>query len=726
MEKSIRHRFADWLTGGALTQLREYVLGSGAFTGYEQQAGRDKELFSPAEYGNYIATSNAVYTCCNIRAELLSSLPLRFYKMQAGQKVEVDSGKLWELFAKVNPFWTQSRLIKMTSFALDLWGVSYWFLERGDTGRLPPAEIWWARPDRVEVVPHETDYISGFIYEPPQQATPIKYTAQEVVWIPNPNPIDEFSGLAPLAAARMAADLAAAGMQSNKRIFDQGFMLGGLMTPPDDIELTDEQAKELERNIDQRFAGLDKAHRVGVLRFKAEISTPALTPSDAEYLDSLKWSLEEVCRAYRIPLDLVGGQRTYQNFDAAMKAVWTNAIIPMALFVADEMTEKMLPLFPGQADIAAFDTTGVSLLQEDRGEIVEQMEKLFAMGVPLNPLLSEYQPNLLPESGAYEWGDVWWAPASLLPVTEAEAPAAQPPPEGERAYARLVEYGSPEHERMWRKFERRVTQWERVMGRVIKDLFMRQKDSVIDRLKQPKRSIDDVVTDPFNLTKWINEFKRGILPVLRELLGSVGQEEIDDLGVALRFDVDNPAVAQFMEGRAQRFATKVNETTWQEIQGTIAEGLQEGEGLTKIEARLTETFNKYVDEPGVAEKLNRTEMIARTETVGAASGGSLEAWEQSGVVSHKTWLAALDHRTRGTHIDAHKRYQPDPIPMKQDFVVGNGSGPGPGLLGVPEEDINCRCSMQPVVSERGILDGNGYSREQLKELEHVKKLLESV
>jgi HK97 family phage portal protein len=719
MENSIRHRFADWLTGGAITQLREYVLGKGAFTGYEQQAGRDKELFSPAEYGHYIATSNAVYTCCSIRAELLASLPLRFYKLQGGQMVEVDSGKLWELFAKVNPFWTQSRLTKMTSYALDLWGVAYWFLERGEASRLPPQEIWWARPDRVEVVPHEDQYISGFVYTPPQQAAPIKFTPQEVVWIPNPNPIDEFSGLAPLAAART-------GMQSNKRIFDQGFMLGGLMTPPDEIELTPEQAQELERNIDQRFAGLDKAHRVGVLRFKAEIHTPALTPSDAEYLDSLKWSLEEVCRAYRIPLDLVGGQRTYQNFDAAMKAVWTNAIIPLASFLADEVTEKLLPMFPNEADIARYDITGVSLLQEDRSEIVDQMKELWGMGVPLNPLLSEYQPNLLPENGKYPWGDVWWAPAALLPVTEPSAPAAPEEP-GERGNVRLVEYGSQEHERLWRKFERRVTQWERVMGAMLKDLFARQKDSVIDRLKQPQRSIEDVVMDPFDLTKWINEFKRGILPVLRELLGSVGQEEIDDLGVALRFDVDNPAVVQFMEGRAQRFATKVNETTWKELQSTIAEGLQEGESITKIEKRLAKTFSDYATkDPAAAEKLTRLEMIARTETVGASTGGSLEAWKQSGVVTHKTWLAALDHRTRDTHIEAHRTYQAEPILMTEDFFVGGGSGPGPGMIGVAAEDINCRCTMQPVIAERGILDGNGYSREQLKELENVQKILESI
>jgi HK97 family phage portal protein len=725
MADTLLYRLANWLTGGELTNLRDYVLGQGAFTSFEQQYGRDKETFSPENYGNYIATSNAVYTCATIRAELLSSLPLRFYKLRDGQMTEVDAGKLWELFQTVNPYWTATRLLKMTSYALDLWGVAYWFLERGDTGRLPPAEIWWARPDRVKVVPHETEYIKGFKYTPPQSQNEIPFTPGEVVWMPNPNPIDEFSGLAPLAAARLGADLASAGMHSNMRIFEQGFMLGGLMTPPDDMEFTPEQAQELERNIDQRFAGQDKAHRIGVMRFKAEIDTPALTPSDAEYLDSLKWALEDVCRAYKIPLDLVGGQRTYQNFEAAMKAVWVNAVIPLAKFVADEITERMLPLFPNQADVAMFDISGVEILQEDRGEIVGQMKELWAMGVPLNPLLNEFMPHLLPESGAYPWGDVWWAPVSLLPVSSTAAAGGQEDaqPAGIRQLTRLVEYGSDEHERLWRKFERRVTRWERVMGAMIKDLFTRQKDSVLDRLKQPKRTIEDVINDPFDMAEWVKKFRLGLMPILREMMGVVGQEEFDDLGLALLFSVDAPEIVRFMEGRAQRFAIAVNTTTWDDISGSIAAGLQEGEGLVKIERRLTDLFNAYIDEPAVAEKMSRTEMIARTETVGAASGGSLEAWKQSGVVERKTWLAALDKRTRDTHIEAHSTYQSQPILLDEDFVVGLATGQGPGLMGRPEEDINCRCTMQPVVSERGILGSNGRAARVIQELENVKELL---
>lgn len=731
-DKGLRYRFADWLSGGALTEMaaRDYVLGPGSFSMYEQEMGRDKEQFSPAEYGNYIATSNAVYTCVTIRAELLASLPLRFYKLQAGQKVEVETGNLWDLFQKVNPYWTFSRLIKMTSYALDLWGVGFWFLERGEAGRLPPQEIWWAKPDRVEVVPHENNYVDRFLYYPPMTSNPVSFGPDEAIWIPNPNPIDEFSGLAPLAAARLAADVASAGMHSNKRIFDQGLLLGGIIMPPKDMTLSKEQAEELERNVDQRFAGQSKAHRVGVLRFAADIQTPALTPKDAEYLDGLKWSLEDVCRAYKIPLDLVGGQRTYENFDAALKAVWTNAIIPLSRFIAEEITEKMLPLYPTEADVAEFDLSRVAVLQEDRTEIVAQMTALWNMGVPLNPLLDEFIPSLLPKSGRFEWGDSWWAPISLMPVDSA-LPAAQPAPaleEGERVYGRQIEYNSAEHQRLWRIHERQLAAWERLMVEELRSLFMRQKDSVIDRLKRPKRSLDDAYNNPFDMPQWIKIFMSAIRIVLREIVNETGQGEFDKFGMLMNFDIDAPAVVQFMERQAQRFATEVNETTWKAIRDEIAKGLSEGEGIPALEKRLTDTFNDWAGvDPAAAEKLSRIEAIARTEVTAAVSGGQLEAWRLSGVVEKKAWLAAIDSRTRDSHIAAHDTYQEDPILLNQDFMVGDGFGPAPGLINRVEEVVNCRCTMQPIIRERALQkSNNGHFQARLEDYKNVKTILESI
>jgi len=54
------------------------------------------------------------------------------------------------------------------------------------------------------------------------------------------------------------------------------------------------------------------------------------------------------------------------------------------------------------------------------------------------------------------------------------------------------------------------------------------------------------------------------------------------------------------------------------------------------------------------------------------------------VVKGKVWLAALDDRTRETHVQAHGQERA----LDEDFEVGAGSGPAPGQIGLPEEIAN--------------------------------------
>jgi HK97 family phage portal protein len=705
MKTPLRSRFVDWLSGGEISRLRSYMLGSqNTFSNF---FGGANDEFSPPEYGNYLATSNPVYTMVTMRAAMLASLPLALYRARGIERDLVTRGRLFDLLSFVNPFWTFNRLMRMTVYSLDLWGQSFWFLERGESGKAPPKEIWWARPDRVKVVTHPTEYISGFLYTPPNGDNPISYTPDEVVWIPNPNPIDEFQGLAPLAPARLAADLSSAMMSANRRIFEQGYMQAGFVFPPDELtQWTADQAKELEDNLQYRFSGQKRAHRLAVMRTLFKLEQTNLTPEDAQYLEGLKWNLEEVCRAYHWPLDLVGGQRTFENFDAAMKAAWTNAVIPLGEFVANELEEKLLPMFGKEADQAEFDSSKVEVLQEAETEAWERAQGMIERGALL---INEWREGkgLPPVS----WGNTWWRQSTLVPADEI---APEPEEESEDTdtergvpqndllklllpeNTRQIAFGSDEHSRLWRAFVRRTEAQEKKFAAMTVDLLKRQLAAVLARLRQ--RSAKDVVEDPFNKSEWVKRFRQAARPVLAEILQESGNAALADLELDIEFDTSAPAVVRFLERRAQRFAREVNDTTWEALKVSLSEGIEAGEGIADLEDRI---------EAVMGERIASTpETIARTEVIGAANGAVLEAWEQSGVVEGKSWLAALDDRTRESHIAAHGQT----VPLDEDFQVGVGSGPAPGQIGEAEEDISCRCTITAVVSERLVqASANGYN-----------------
>lgn len=698
LRESVQNAIQTWHA------FRAYVLGQVAVTTYDAAWGKEPETWSPTEYGNYIATSNAVYSCVTLRADLLASLPMHPYRLaRDGGKALVPSGPVVELLTRVNPFWTADRLIRMTEMTLGAWGKAYWFCERGPTGRRPPSEIYWARPDRVTVYPDAERYVRAFGYRPPDGGQEILYEPSEVVWFRYPNPVDEFDGLSPLAAARLAADYRNAAMRANKKLFENGMMAGGFLMPKSPTQFTPDQAQELERMLERRFKGDDKAHRWGVFRFEAQVSPMAASAREAEFLGGMNLALEDVARAYRIPLDLIGGQRTYENVDAAMRAVWAHAILPEARFIASELTEQLLPMFPpSTADLIEFDTSDVDALQEGESERWAREQGQLQQGaITINEWREDRGLTRV------EWGDVWWKPMTLEPIENAE-PKPQPEPEpvlqpapvdaeqppeperGMRAITRALAYGSEDHRRLWEQHVRRADPKETRLGNVVADLFRSQRQSVLAKLKKnviTESARDALPADyePFNLNEWTRKFREGVRPEYETMLKEVGEEALSDIDVSLSFNLDSPEVRRFLERRVQRFAKEVNETTWARLKRELQDGLDAGEGIDQLGERV---------EGVMADRIaSSKETIARTEVNGALNGGTLLAWEQSGVVSKKEWLAALDDRTRETHIAAHGQQ----VALDANFEVGGGAGPAPGQIGLAEEDIACRCTMAPVI-----------------------------
>jgi HK97 family phage portal protein len=667
--------------------------------------GAPSQDFTPPEYGSYLAASNGVYVCSSLRSRLLSSLPLRHYRLTGeGERTEVTRGRLWELTRKVNPYWTFGRLIQMTELSLCAWGSAFWFVVRPNRVA-PPLELWWAKPDRVTVVPSKTNFVSHFEYDQ-GDGTKQRFDIWETVWFRYPNPLDQWSGLSPLAAARLAADVSSAGMKAARNLYSQGITAGGIITPSDNRSpFTKDQAVELQEQINRRLKGVDNAHRWAILHFDAKWTPFQMSPKDAESIAQLRWDLEEIARAYGVPLDLIGGQRTYENVQAAERAVWNHTIVPEARFFSEELTEQLLPMFVGTdgADLCEFDFSNVESMHEAKSERwTREQGQLNAFVITVNEWRNEQGLDPVP------WGDAAWGTLQSAPIVGPEAPtpspdsiwtkqepepveaspgdepAAEPPERSATPHHRA--YNDEAHQRQWDVLIRRTDPLERTIVRTVQGLFRDQEKSILSQLEQRSaRSAEGVALEPFDRARWIKRFRIAIRPDLRSIVDAAGTAAMEDLALGLTFDLFDPNVARFLEGRAQRFAVEVNETTWLRLKESLSAGLQDGESIDQLAERVRHVMG--------VRRGSDAELIARTETTGAYNGGTLESWRQSGVVTGKRWLAALDARTRETHVAAHDQT----VGLDDNFSVGGATGPGPGLMGEASEDCNCRCSLAPLV-----------------------------
>jgi len=176
-------------------------------------------------------------------------------------------------------------------------------------------------------------------------------------------------------------------------------------------------------------------------------------------------------------------------------------------------------------------------------------------------------------------------------------------------------------------------------------------------------------------------------------------EEIENL--ALRFDVLDPNVLQFVEDRLFRFSFEINDFTQRGLKDELIKAFEEGESIDQIKRRVKRVLGFSDDSTGNY----RAQRIVRSEVIRASNYAQEQAYIQSGVVEGKEWFTALDERTcpacgalDGRIIGLGKNYF-----NKGDTFHG---------FSLNYEDIkapplhpNCRCTLLPVIIDRYLPKG---------------------
>jgi uncharacterized protein with gpF-like domain len=179
--------------------------------------------------------------------------------------------------------------------------------------------------------------------------------------------------------------------------------------------------------------------------------------------------------------------------------------------------------------------------------------------------------------------------------------------------------------------------------------------------------------------------------------GSRVMEQGKARGLDLETKETKESFAQIMRRLALRYIeqeairrriTEVTETTRDQVIRAVRKGYDDGLGQRG-------TANYILDlVPQIADY--RANMIARTETHGAANFGSQEAAKQTGLPMKKQWLAAQDDRTR----DTHREVSGEAVGMDDTFRVGDSDLHYPGdPAGAADEVINCRCALGYIIDE---------------------------
>ena len=342
------------------------------------------------EYGRYYATSVPVYSAIRVRSEALARPLLVAYGPAEGavgterpgpregaSRVPVGpSHPVQRLLDRVNPWYTRGQLWRATETYLSLWGSAFWALERDDTAGW---QLWPLRPDRVRVLPDRERYVRGFVYV--GALGPVAYTAAEMVWIRYFNPLEEHAGLSPMAPLRLSVDMGTDATRFNRNFFRNSAQPDLIFTTEE--TMSDDEVDDFYRRWEKRYRGPGNAHRPAIANFIKDIKTLGMSHREMEFIQGLRWSLEDVSRAYGVPMPLLSDfqRATFSNVNAAERFFWRNTMVPEMVLLEEQLNHKLLPLL-GYPDLRLeFDLNSVEALREDQTARVERDVKLLDRGV---------------------------------------------------------------------------------------------------------------------------------------------------------------------------------------------------------------------------------------------------------------------------------------------------------------------------------------------------------
>ncbi len=232
-------------------------------------------------------------------------------------------------------------------------------------------ELYALRPERVSVEADARGWPAAFRYKAGEAVT--RLGANELIHIRSHHPLDDHYGLGCLGAASGAIAIHNASTRWNKALLDNAARPSGALVHEAAEALSGEQFDRLQEELKRSFSGQDNAGRPMLLEGGLKWQTLSLTPADMDFAGLKAAAAREIALAFGVPPMLLGlpGDATYANYREANKALWRQAILPLAGKILDALSEGLRPWF---ADMSLkVDVDQVAALSEDRERLWAQV-----------------------------------------------------------------------------------------------------------------------------------------------------------------------------------------------------------------------------------------------------------------------------------------------------------------------------------------------------------------
>ena len=342
----------------------------------------------------------SVHACVRVIADGIAGLGLKLYKDDGQNRDQIIIHYATALTNEPNPYQTKYDFIKYMASHLALTGNAYAFINRD------------VRNIGIELHPIAPQYVTPVMqdgllfYKTTLAGYPPMIPATEMLHFKGMCGDNPLIGLSPvvLHAETLGIDLAA--ISQSAGVYKNG-VLKFLLTSDSQIKI--DQAGPLKKSLDDV---IDGASRSAVMPNGIKMEKLSLSPEEAQYLETRKFSSEEIARIFGVPASMIGAsagikssvEQEYQDF-------YARTLMSYAINIEQELARKLLTENDKLTYYFKFNFN--SLLRASANERADYYNKGIRGG-----WLSRNEARLYEDVNGFNGGDEYLIEANLMPSSQ--------------------------------------------------------------------------------------------------------------------------------------------------------------------------------------------------------------------------------------------------------------------------------------------------------------------
>lgn len=302
-----------------------------------------EEWFGTSSSGKVVTADkamhlSAVWSCVRLLSESISTLPLKIYIRQpdGSRKPATDHPAYSVLCRRPNSEMTPSRFMLMVVASICLRGNA--FIEKKFIGN-KLVSLVPLLPQNMVVKRLDTGSLKYTYTENGQERV---ISVRNIMHIRGFG-LDGVCGMMPMMAGRDVIGSAMAVEESAAKIFENGIQSSGFLTS--DKALSDEQRERL-RDYMVKFTSSRNAGKIMVLEAGLTYQGVTMNPEDAQMLESRSFSIEEICRWFRVPPYMVGHTTKQSSWASSLEGMnllfLTHTLRPLLVNIEQEIGRCLL------------------------------------------------------------------------------------------------------------------------------------------------------------------------------------------------------------------------------------------------------------------------------------------------------------------------------------------------------------------------------------------------